>query len=439
MSHASTVADPGLSDAPSAPRVSALCGSLVGSEILRIAAQIRQRVEQGARVCNLTVGDFAPSEFRIPPGLTRRIEAALVKGETNYPPSNGLPALREAALDSMPSYRAAGWGLDSVLVTSGSRPGIYGTYTTLVDPGDRVVYGVPSWNNNHYSYLAGAEGVAVQCRPEHAFLPTREDLEPVIGGARLLALNSPSNPLGTSFSRAQLAEICDLVLEENARRGDGERPLYLMYDQVYALLAWGPDGHVDPLSIRPELAPYTVYVDGISKGFAATGLRVGWVVGPADVIRPMSDLLGHVGTWAPRPEQVATAELLRATAEVSEYRDHIVGGVRARIDRLRDGLAALHAKGHEIDFVEPTGAIYLGARFAPHGRRTADGRTLRTNEDVRAWLLDAAGMAVVPFQAFGAREETGWFRLSVGATSIEEIDALMPRLGAAFAALGSRE
>ena len=78
MSHASTVADPGLSDAPPAPRVSALCGSLVGSEILKIAAQIRQRVEQGARVCNLTVGDFAPSEFRIPPGLTRRIEAALV-------------------------------------------------------------------------------------------------------------------------------------------------------------------------------------------------------------------------------------------------------------------------------------------------------------------------------------------------------------------------
>jgi aspartate aminotransferase len=291
---------------------------------------------------------------------------------------------------------------------------------------------VPSWNNNHYCHLVGAVGVPVACRAEDAFLPTRELLEPVVREARLLAINSPLNPAGTAFTAEALGGICDLVLDENARRGPGERPLYLMYDQVYWMLTFGSTVHVDPVSLRPEMARYTIYVDGISKAFAATGVRVGWVVGPPDVVRPMSDLLGHVGAWAPRAEQVATARLLGAVDEVRAYHAELLGGVQARLTALHDGLMAMRRDGLPVEAIQPMGAIYLSARFALNGRRTADGGSLRTNEDIRRYLLQQAGLAVVPFQAFGPREESGWYRLSVGAVSMAEIDRMLPRLRAAL-------
>lgn len=422
--------------APSGRRLSATADALVGSEILKIAGEIRALVADGREVCNLTVGDFNPAEFAIPPRLAAETEAALRAGETNYPPSAGIPELRSAIADFYRAWLGLDYPVESVLVTGGARPAIYGTYRALVDPGDRVVYPVPSWNNNHYVHLAGAVGVPVECDAAHAFLPTRDALAPLLRDARLLALNSPLNPAGTAFDAGQLAGICDLVLEENARRtATGERPLYLMYDQVYWMLTFGDVTHVTPLQLRPELVAHTILVDGISKAFAATGLRVGWAVGPADVIGRMSDFLGHVGAWAPRAEQVASARLLGASDEVRAYQAGMVRGARARLDAVYEGLAALRASGHPVEAIPPMGAIYLSVRFALAGRRTPAGEVLQTNEDVRRYLLEAAGMGIVPFQAFGLPDDTGWFRLSVGAVSLQEIAAMMPRLRAALDAL----
>jgi len=410
-------------------RLSNLAEALVGSEILKIAAEIRAMREAGASIGNLTVGDFDPGEFRIPRQLAEGIAAALAAGETNYPPSTGLPSLRQAVAAFYARELGLRFPADSVLVTGGSRPGIYAAYRTLVDPGDRVVYPVPSWNNNHYVHLSAAHGVAVPCRPEDAFLPTRALLEPVIGGARLLALCSPLNPAGTAFSADALRGICDMVLEENARREQsGERPLYVLYDQVYWTLTFGDTVHHTPVGLRPAMAPYTIFVDGISKALAATGVRVGWVTGPADVVRRMGEMTGHVGAWAPRAEQVATAAFLADAGAVAGYRSAIVRGVRERLDALYAGITAMRDEGLPVDAVAPMGAIYLSARFALNGCRTADGETLRTNEDVRHYLLRRAGVAVVPFQAFGTSDDDGWFRLSVGAISGAEIAKLLPRL-----------
>ncbi|CAA9369378.1 MAG: Aspartate aminotransferase, partial [uncultured Gemmatimonadetes bacterium] len=273
-------------------RVSAMAAGLVGSEILKIAGDVRAMVAQGETICNLTVGDFSPAEFRIPGYLEREIVQALGAGETNYPPSDGVMPLRKAVADFFQRWLGLEYGVDSVLVTGGSRPGIYSVYSTLVDPGDVVVYPVPSWNNNHYVHLTGARGLPVTCRAEDAFLPTRALLEDAVRGARLLALNSPLNPCGTAFTAEALGAICDLVLEENARRGPDERPLYVMYDQVYWMLTFGETMHVNPVTLRPAMAAYTVFVDGISKSFAATGVRVGWTVGPADVTQRMASVLG---------------------------------------------------------------------------------------------------------------------------------------------------
>ncbi len=401
---------------------------LVGSEILKIAADIRTLVASGRSVCNLTVGDFLASQFPIPPELSVGIHAALEAGETNYPPSDGMPALRRAVQRQYVERLGLEFPIESIVIAGGARPVIFATYSAVVDPGDTVVYPVPSWNNNHYVQLTGAKGVAVECSAGHAFLPTRAELEPHIKGARLLALCSPLNPTGTAFSADQLGAICDLVLEENARRGAHERPLYVMYDQIYWMLTFRGTRHVDPISLRPEMRNYTMFVDGISKCFASTGLRVGWTVAPPDLAGRMSSILGHVGAWAPRPEQVATAQLLENRSAVDRFDVQMRAGVESRLVRLYDGICALRAEGFDVDAIRPMGAIYLSANFALRGKKTPAGETLARDEDVRRYLLDNAALGVVPFQAFGCGNDDGWFRLSVGAVSADDIDAMFPRL-----------
>jgi aspartate aminotransferase len=417
------------------PRVSRMADGLIGSEILKIAAEIRAMASEGQEICNLTVGDFAPSQFPVPAKLADGIVDALRAGETNYPPSDGIPALRQGVADFYRRTLGLDYPLSSVLITSGSRPGLYAVYRAVADPGDAVVYPVPSWNNNHYVHLVGARGVPVPCRAEDDFLPTREALERPLRGARLLVLNSPLNPAGTAFTAEALGGICDLVLEENARRGSGERPLYLLYDQVYWMLTFGETRHVDPVSLRPAMRDYTIFVDGISKAFAATGVRVGWTVGPADVTRRMASLLGHVGAWAPRAEQVATAALLADDAAVASYHRTMRGEVEGRLRALDEGLRRLCGRGFPIRTVRPMGAIYLSARFPLHGCATPEGTRLESNEQIREYLLRAAGVGVVPFQAFGLPDESGWFRLSVGAVSNGEIPAALERLESALGAL----
>jgi aspartate aminotransferase len=414
---------------------SSAAGSLRGSEILRIAAEIRTRIANGERICNLTVGDFDPRYFRIPKMLEEGITSALQRGETNYPPSPGMPALQEAVAAFYERDLGIRYPVESILITSGSRPGVYGTYRTLVNRGDRVVYGVPSWNNNYYSHMVEATDVPVLCEPRPAFLPTAESLEPALRGARLLALNSPLNPCGTAFSADSLGEICDLVLAENARRRPSQNALYVLYDQVYWQLTFGSTEHVDPVTLRPEMARFTVFVDGISKAFAATGIRVGWVVGPEHVLGVMNNILQHVGTWAPRAEQLATARLLGMPDEIAAFRAQLTGGVQSRLDRLYGAFRRLRSEGRPVDAIEPMGAIYLSANFDLLGRSTPEGSVFRNSEDIRTWLLRVAGLAVVPFSAFGGVGESGWCRLSVGATSMDEIEGALPRLEDGLSAL----
>ncbi|HET9228246.1 MAG TPA: aminotransferase class I/II-fold pyridoxal phosphate-dependent enzyme, partial [Thermoanaerobaculia bacterium] len=400
----------------SSRRVSEMAAGLVGSEILRIAGEIRTLKAAGRTICDLTVGDFDTRYFQIPASLLQGVTQALQRGETNYPPSSGILRLREAVARFYERDLGLKYPVESVLIAAGARPVIYCIFSTVCDPGDRVIYPIPSWNNNHYIHLVDGEGVPVVCGPESRFLPTREALIPLLPKARLLCLNSPLNPTGTAFERGTLLAVCEAILEENeARERRGERPLYLMYDHIYWMLCFGDTRHHTPVELLPEMARYTLFVDGISKAFAATGLRVGWGIGPVDVISRMSAVLGHIGAWAPRAEQVATVDLLDDAKGIHEYQADLKRGLQMRLDRLHAGFQAMKGRGLPVESIPPMGAIYLTARINPFGRRTPDGMELRTNSDVRKYLLEAAGVGLVHFHAFGSKEEEGWFRLSVGA------------------------
>jgi aspartate aminotransferase len=410
-----------------------LTEGLIGSPILKIAGEVRELIAKGEQICNLTVGDFAPSEFPVPDMLSRELAAAVAKGETNYPPSTGMPGLRKAVIGFTERRLGFKPADEGVLITAGARPVIYGAYKVMVDPGEKVVYPVPSWNNVHYCQMGGGVPVTIPCDASTSFLPTAAMLKGKLRDARMIVLNSPVNPTGTAFTANQLAEICDAILEENERRAGHDRPLYLLYDQMYWMLTFGIE-HVHPIALRPEMAQYTIYVDGISKSFAATGLRVGWGIGPVSVMKPMADFLTHVGAWAPRPEQVATTALLADDKVIDGFHDKMRGEVLGRLQSLHDGLKALKAKGHAVDAAIPSGAIYLSARFQLHGKK-AGGATLRMDDDVRSYLLTSSGLAAVPFSAFGEAAGSGWFRLSVGAVSMKDIQGLLPRLEKALNAL----
>ena len=192
------------------------------------------------------------------------------------------------------------------MISGGDRPLIHAAYQALVDNDDEVVFPVPSWNNNHYTHMAHGKKVMIETSPDTNFMPVIDQLKPHMETARLIALCSPLNPTGTVFSKEQLQAICDEVVEANKRRGP-ENPLYVLYDQIYWSLCYGETVHHDPVSLNEEMRPYTVYIDGLSKAFAATGIRVGWAFGPSHIVAKMKAILGHIGAWSPKAEQVATS------------------------------------------------------------------------------------------------------------------------------------
>lgn len=397
--------------------LSRLAQGLIGSEILKVSAEVRTLVEAGREVCNLTVGDFSPREFRIPAALEHEIVEALRRGETNYPPSDGVKEMRAAVVRLYDEQLGLKLGLENTVIAGGARPIIFAAYAAVVDPGDKVVYTIPSWNNNHYTYLTGGVPVEIAVGPETNFLPTAELLRPHVREARMICVCTPLNPTGTVMSREEVAAIAQLVVDENARRAAaGERPLFLLWDQVYWQLTFGEFRHYAPPQLVPESAQWTIFVDGVSKAFAATGLRVGWAVAPPYIIARMRDILGHVGAWAPRPEQIAIARFLAMRDEVEAYHAQMIAGLRERLDLLHDGIEEMRRDGIPVRAIDPQGAIYLSAQFDLIGHAG-----LTTNEQIRKLLLERAGFAVVAFQAFGLKQETGWFRLSAGAVSPDDI------------------
>ena len=408
--------------------LSRLSRGLIGSEVLRIAAEVRALIASGQPVCNLTVGDFDSREFAPPERLLAGIQRALAAGHTNYPPSNGVLELRQAVTRFCRREFGLDYPVESVLIAGGARPLIYAAYRALVDPGDPVAFPVPSWNNNHYCYLAGAEPLPIEVSRDSGFHPTAAQVRALLPRIRLLALNTPLNPTGTAIAPETLAEICrDLTRENEARRARGERPVFLLYDQVYWSLEFGRWEPISPPALVPECAPWVVMLDAISKSLAATGLRVGWSVAAPAVTQRMSDLLGHVGAWAPKAEQVATAEFIDDGEAFRAFRVEMQRRLSDRLERLHRGFEAMRERGLPVDAIEPAGTLYLSARFDLFGRRWED-REIASNEDIRRVLLQGAGIGVVPFQAFGLEKENGWFRLSVGGATVPAIEDGLRRL-----------
>ena len=409
-------------------KLSHLSETLIGSEIVKLGGEIREKIRKGEKIYNFTVGDFDPQIFPIPKALEDLIIQAYRDHYTNYPLGEGNLDLRQAIAAFLKEREQLEYTVSEILVASGGRPLIYSLFRAVADEGDKIIYAVPSWNNNHYTHFVGGQHVLIDTTPENNFMPTAADIRPHIRGASMVCLCSPQNPTGTTINKNDLESICDMILEENRSRGDGEKKLILMYDQMYWHLTYGNIRHYNPVSLRPAMRDYTVYIDAISKVFSATGVRVGWAFGPAVIIDKMKAILSHIGAWAPMAEQKATAAFLPMKKNIDEFLEKFRSEVEYRLKEIYAGFRDLKKDGFKVDAIAPQAAIYLTIQIDLVGKKTRQGICLKTQDEVTSYILDEAKLAVVPFSSFGASKESSWYRLSVGTCRKEEIQEMLKKL-----------
>jgi aspartate aminotransferase len=409
-------------------KVSNLAENIIGSEIIKLAGEVNEKIKQGEQIFNLTIGDFDPNVFPIPLELKNFIIEEYTHNATNYPAADGMLELRQSISKLLELRGNLQYATNEIVVAGGARPLIYSLFRVLIDQGDKIIFPVPSWNNNHYTYLNGGVPVLIDAGPESNFMPTAEKIKPHISDATLVALCSPQNPTGTVFTKEELCKICELVLEENKNRPAEKKPLYLMYDQIYWALTYGDTEHFNPVSLYPEMKNYTVFIDGISKSLAATGVRVGWSMGPKKIIEKMKAILTHVGAWAPKAEQLATAKYLHKLELYDKFLVDQKHKLEERLVGFYEGFQNLKKEGHPVDAISPQAAIYLTIQFNLIGKKTASGQIISNTQDITKFILDEAKIAVVPFYAFGASPDSTWYRLSVGTCKLEDVSKAIESL-----------
>lgn len=412
--------------------------AMAGSRILAAATEAKELKAKGVDICDLTVGDYAPEQFRAPASFLEDVVAEIEAGRNQYPPSDGMPELQKAIQDFYQRELDIEFPDKTVVVCGGARPPIYAIFRCLLGEGDKALFFTPSWNNDYYADLCGGILVPVATTAENNFFPTVADVSTRIAdpGVRLVCLCSPLNPCGTVIDKDVLKGICEAILVENVHRlTHGTPPVHLMFDMVYWPLTFGEAEFHHPLELVPEIARWTIYVDAISKWMVSTGLRLGWAVVPQHLYTPVRDFMGHVGGWGPRPVQVATAKFLRDETGFHEFRDDLRSLLYGRLSFVQNAFRQMREAGLPVRTTAPQGAIYISVQFDVIGKTTPKGKLLSSNNDIRQYLLHEARVALVSFQAFSMWEETGWFRISVGAVGAEALQAGLIRIREAIANL----
>ena len=374
-------------------RISARIAAVSPSATLAVDARAKALQAQGENVIGFGAGE---PDFATPEHIVEAAEVACRDPRSHkYTPTAGLPELREAL--SVKTRRDSGYevGASQILVTNGGKQAIANSFATLCDPGDEVLVLAPYWTTYpEVIALAGGVPVVITTDAASGFRVTLEQLEAACTDrTKVLLFVSPSNPTGAVYPRADIEAI---------GRWAVERGLWVLTDEIYEHLVYGGAEHHSMPVLVPELADHCVVVNGVAKTYAMTGWRVGWMVGPADVITAATNLQSH------ETSNVANVSQRAALAAVSGDLE-AVALMRQAFDRRR---LTIHRMLNEIEGVScvlPEGAFYAFPSVEGLLGRELRGRRPVTSSELAELAIDEAKVAVVPGEAFGA---PGYFRMS---------------------------
>jgi aspartate aminotransferase len=377
----------------SGPRISARIGSIAPSATLAVDAMAKALKAAGRDVIGFGAGE---PDFPTPEHIVAAAEKACRDPKMHhYTPTAGLPELRQAIADK--TARDSGYTVDAaqVLVTNGGKQAVYETFATLLDPGDEVIVPAPYWTTYPESIqLAGGVTVPVLAGAESGYKLSVAELEAArTPRTKVFLLVSPSNPTGAVYTPEEIAAIGRWALEAG---------LWVVTDEIYEHLVYGDARFSSVVTEVPELADRCVIVNGVAKTYAMTGWRVGWMIGPRDVIGAATNLQSHATSNVANVSQVAA--LAAVTGDLSAVYE-----MRVAFDRRRKAMHAALSAIPGVTCPLPEGAFYCFPDVSGVLGRSIGGRAANTSAELAALVLDEVGVAVVPGEAFGA---PGTFRLS---------------------------
>jgi aspartate aminotransferase len=367
----------------------------------------------GRDVISLSVGE---PDFDTPAHIVTAAKEALDAGETRYTEVFGVPRLRQQVAEVSCRDRGVPVSAEQVIITVGAKHALFNFFQTLLNPGDEVIIPAPYWvSYPEQVRLAGGVPVIARTDPKNGFSLTLEELNRLkTPRTRAVVINTPNNPTGAVYEAEGLRAVTESAVEDG---------IYVVSDEVYRALVYGDRSHVSPLTLAPEEMKDRVFVvDGVSKTFAMTGWRIGWGIGDEEIIAAMAKIQSQATS---NPAAMAQAAAVAALAAPDDFLDGWRAAYRERRDTVVDGLSQM--PGVTCD--RPDGAFYVLPSVSGALRRMGPEAT---DINLATYLLDEAGVAVVPGDAFGA---PGHIRISYAA-ALETLREAMARMKKAIERLG---
>ena len=375
------------------PRVSVRIAAITESATLAVDAKAKAKKAAGEDVVGFGAGE---PDFPTPAHIVAAAEAACADPRNHhYTPAGGLPELKAAIVAK--TRRDSGYEVTpaQVLVTNGGKQAIYEAFATLLDPGDEVLLPAPYWTTYPEAVkLAGGVPVEIMTSEDSDYRVSVAQLEAArTARTKVLLWCSPANPTGAVASPAEVRAVGEWALEHG---------IWVVADEIYEHLVYGGAEHVSMPVVVPGLADTCVVVNGVAKTYAMTGWRVGWLVGPVDVVKAATNLQSHATSNVSNVAQVAAVEAL--TGDLSA-----VAQMREAFDRRRTIMVTMLNAIPGVACPTPDGAFYCYPSVKGVLGRTIRGRTPQSSAELAELVLDEVGVAVVPGEAFGT---PGYFRLS---------------------------